>query len=137
MYRIGYTLKTMNHRSAANQRFIDRSGKMKKKKTRKIRIGNVPVGGGGPVIVQSMLKTNPENVQETLDQARALKKAGCELIRIALPQEETCKIIPFFKKEINVPLIGDIHFNHKIALKAMELGIDAIRINPEHDPRLV
>ena len=103
---------------------------MKRRITKKIFIGNIPVGGGGPIIVQSMLKTNPENVQETLDQARALKKAGCELIRIALPQEETCKIIPFFKKEINVPLIGDIHFNHKIALKAMELGIDAIRINP-------
>jgi (E)-4-hydroxy-3-methylbut-2-enyl-diphosphate synthase len=72
---------------------------MKGKKTKKIRIGNVPVGGGAPIVVQSMLKTNPENVQETLDQARALKKAGCELIRIALPQEETCKIIPFFRKK--------------------------------------
>ena len=77
-----------------------------------------------------MLKTNPENFQETLEQARALKKAGCELIRIALPQEDTCKIIPFLKTELDVPLIGDIHFNHKIALKAMEMGIDAIRINP-------
>ncbi len=103
---------------------------MKRKITKKISVGNVPIGGGGPIIVQSMLKTNPENIQETLDQARVLKRAGCELIRIALPQEETCKIIPFFKKEIDVPLIGDIHFNHKIALKAMELGIDAIRINP-------
>lgn len=103
---------------------------MKRKITKKINIGNIPIGGGGTIIVQSMLKTNPENLQETLNQARALKKAGCELIRIALPQEDTCKIIPFFKNEIDVPLIGDIHFNHKIALKAMELGIDAIRINP-------
>jgi (E)-4-hydroxy-3-methylbut-2-enyl-diphosphate synthase len=103
---------------------------MKRKITRKINIGNIPIGGGSPIIVQSMLKTHPENPQETLNQAMALKKAGCELIRIALPQEDTCNIIPFLKREIDTPLIGDIHFNHKIAIKAMELGIDAIRINP-------
>ncbi len=103
---------------------------MKRKKTRKIAVGNIPIGGGSPIVVQSMLKTNPENFRETLEQTRELKKAGCELVRIALPQEDTCKIIPFLKKEVDVPIIGDIHFNHKIALKAMELGIDAIRINP-------
>lgn len=103
---------------------------MKRKKTRKITVGNIPIGGLSPIIVQSMLKTNPENFRETLEQTRRLKKAGCELVRIALPHEETCKIIPFLKKEVDVPIIGDIHFNHRIALKAMELGIDAIRINP-------
>jgi (E)-4-hydroxy-3-methylbut-2-enyl-diphosphate synthase len=108
--------------------FKDR--KMKRKKTRAIKVGGVPIGGGAPIVVQSMLKTNPENFSETLTQTRELKKAGCELVRIALPQEETCKIIPFLKKEVDVPIIGDIHFNHRIALKAMELGIDGIRINP-------
>jgi (E)-4-hydroxy-3-methylbut-2-enyl-diphosphate synthase len=103
---------------------------MKRKKTRKIHVGNVPIGGDSPIVVQSMLKTNPENFQETLNQARELKKVGCELIRIALPQEETCKIVPFLKQELDVPIIGDIHFNYRIALKAMDLGIDAIRINP-------
>lgn len=103
---------------------------MKRKKTRKITVGSVPIGGAGPIIVQSMLKTDPENFRETLEQTRQLKKAGCELVRIALPHEDTCKIIPFLKKEVDIPIIGDIHFNHKIALKAMELGIDAIRINP-------
>jgi (E)-4-hydroxy-3-methylbut-2-enyl-diphosphate synthase len=103
---------------------------MERKKTKKIQIGKISVGGDSPIVVQSMLKTDPDNIQETLNQARELKKAGCELIRMALPQEDTCKIIPFFKKEINMPLIGDIHFNHKIALKAMELGINAVRINP-------
>ena len=103
---------------------------MKRKKTKKIKIGNVSIGGKSPIVVQSMLKTDPENFQETLMQTRELKKAGCELVRIALPQEDTCKIIPFLKKEIDIPIIGDIHFNHKIAFKAMELGIDAIRINP-------
>ncbi len=103
---------------------------MKRKKTKAITIGNVPVGGNNPIVVQSMLKTDPENFEATLKQTRELKKAGCELVRIALPHEETCRIIPFLKNEIDVPIIGDIHFNHKIALKAMELGIDAIRINP-------
>lgn len=103
---------------------------MKRKKTKKIQVGNVFIGGDSPIIVQSMLKTDPDNFQETLLQTRELKKAGCELIRIALPQEETCKIIPFLKKEVDIPIIGDIHFNHKIALRAMELGIDGIRINP-------
>jgi (E)-4-hydroxy-3-methylbut-2-enyl-diphosphate synthase len=103
---------------------------MERNKTKKIQIGKISIGGKSPIIVQSMLKTDPDNIQETLNQARELKKAGCELIRMALPQEDTCKIIPFFKKEIDMPLIGDIHFNHKIALKAMESGIDAIRINP-------
>lgn len=103
---------------------------MKRKKTRKIRIGNVSVGAGNPIVVQSMLKTSPENVRDTLNQALKLKKAGCELIRMALPHEDDCSVIPFLKKEIDVPLIGDIHFNHRIALRAMELGIDGIRINP-------
>ncbi|MHB8110383.1 MAG: flavodoxin-dependent (E)-4-hydroxy-3-methylbut-2-enyl-diphosphate synthase [Syntrophorhabdaceae bacterium] len=103
---------------------------MKRKKTREIKVGGIPVGGDNPIVVQSMLKTNPENFNETLKQTRELKKAGCELVRIALPQEDTCDIIPFLRKEADVPIIGDIHFNHKIALRAMELGIDGIRINP-------
>jgi (E)-4-hydroxy-3-methylbut-2-enyl-diphosphate synthase len=101
-----------------------------RKPTKLITVGGMPVGGASPISVQSMLKTNPEDFQATLDQARALKRVGCELIRIALPQVETCKIIPFLKREIDVPIIGDVHFNHNIALKAMELGIDCVRINP-------
>jgi (E)-4-hydroxy-3-methylbut-2-enyl-diphosphate synthase len=77
-----------------------------------------------------MLKTDPQNFQATADQVRDLKRVGCEIVRIALPQEDTCKIIPFLKSEVDIPIIGDIHFNHSIALKAMELGIDGIRINP-------
>ena len=103
---------------------------IERKKTRKIKVGKVSIGGNAPIVVQSMLKTNPENFQETLTQARELKNAGCELIRIALPHEETCQILPFLRREIDIPIIGDVHFNHKIALKAMETGIDAVRINP-------
>ena len=103
---------------------------IERKKTRKIKIGKIAIGGNAPIVVQSMLKTNPENFQETLTQARELKNAGCELIRIALPHEDTCQILPFLRRELDVPIIGDVHFNHKIALKAMETGIDAVRINP-------
>jgi len=103
---------------------------IERKKTKKIKIGKIAIGGNAPIVVQSMLKTNPENFQETLTQARELKNAGCELIRIALPHEDTCQILPFLRREIDVPIIGDVHFNHKIALKAMETGIDAVRINP-------
>ncbi|HPW34964.1 MAG TPA: flavodoxin-dependent (E)-4-hydroxy-3-methylbut-2-enyl-diphosphate synthase [Syntrophorhabdus sp.] len=115
-----------NDKSQYNKAIRD----IERKKTKKIKIGSVAVGGNAPIVVQSMLKTNPENFQETLTQARDLKNAGCELIRIALPHEDTCQILPFLRREIDVPIIGDIHFNHKIALKAMETGIDAIRINP-------
>jgi len=87
---------------------------MARNKTRKIHIGNVPIGGGSPIVVQSMLKTNPENLQDTLHQALELKRTGCELIRIALPQIDTCKTIPFLKNETGVPLIGDIHLIIKL-----------------------
>lgn len=103
---------------------------IEKKKTREISVGGVKIGGGNPVSVQSMLKTDPQNFQETLTQLREVKKAGCEIIRIALPQEETCKIVPFLKSEVDIPIIGDVHFNHRIALRAIEAGIDGIRINP-------
>lgn len=103
---------------------------MKRRKTRTISVGNVKIGGNNPVVVQSMLKTDPENLQETVNQLRDLKRVGCELARMALPREETCKIIPFLKKEVDIPIIGDVHFNHAIALHAMEMGIDCVRINP-------
>lgn len=103
---------------------------MDRKRTRQIKVGGVSIGGDSPISVQSMLKTDPQNLPETLNQMRELKKAGCELIRIALPQIETCKIIPFLRKEVDMPIVGDVHFNHSIALAAIEAGIDCVRINP-------
>jgi len=93
-------------------------------------VGKIRIGGDNPVVVQSMLKTDPQNLPETVNQMRELKRVGCEIVRMALPQESTCDAIPFLKREVDVPLIGDVHFNHIIALKAIELGIDGIRINP-------
>jgi len=103
---------------------------MERRRTRRIKVGGVPIGGDSPISVQSMLKTDPQNLQETLNQMRELKKAGCELVRIALPQQDICKHIPFLRKEVGLPIIGDVHFNHAIALTAMEAGIDCVRINP-------
>jgi len=93
-------------------------------------VGNVAIGGNSPISVQSMLKTDPQNLPDTLNQMRELKKVGCDLIRMALPQQEICANIPFLKREIDIPIIGDVHFNHAIALAAMEAGIDCVRINP-------
>ena len=93
-------------------------------------MGNVAIGGNSPISVQSMLKTDPQNLPDTLNQMRELKKVGCDLIRMALPQQEICANIPFLKREIDIPIIGDVHFNHAIALAAMEAGIDCVRINP-------
>ncbi len=93
-------------------------------------MGSVKIGGNNPIVVQSMLKTDPQNLQQTIGQLRDLKRVGCELVTITLAQEDSCKVIPFLKKEVGMPIIGDIHFNHAIALRAIEQGIDAIRINP-------
>jgi (E)-4-hydroxy-3-methylbut-2-enyl-diphosphate synthase len=103
---------------------------LKRKTTKTISVGKVKIGGNNPIVVQSMLKTDAQNVQDTINQLRDLKRVGCEIVRIALPQEETCKILPFLRQEVDIPIIGDIHFNHTIALRAMEAGIDGIRINP-------
>ncbi len=103
---------------------------MERRRTRQIKVGNVRIGGDSPISVQSMLKTDPQNLRATLNQMRELKKAGCELVRIALPQQDLCKHIPFLKEETGLPIIGDVHFDHAIALAAMEVGIDCVRINP-------
>ena len=103
---------------------------MNRRRTRQINVGGILIGGNSPISVQSMLKTDPQNLPETVKQMRELKKVGCELVRIALPQQEICKNIPFLKRETELPIIGDVHFNHAIALAAMEEGIDCVRINP-------
>ncbi len=103
---------------------------IRRRQTRQINVGGVAIGGDSPISVQSMLKTDPQNLPETVSQMRELKRVGCELVRIALPQLELCKNIPFLKKEVDLPIIGDVHFNPAIALAAMEAGIDCVRINP-------
>ncbi len=103
---------------------------MKRRKTRQISIGKVKVGGGAPVSVQSMTKTDTRDIKATVKQIRELEKEGCEIIRIAIPDREAAETIPAIKKRIKIPLIADIHFDYRLALEAMENGADGIRINP-------
>lgn len=103
---------------------------MKRRKTRQASIGRVKVGGGAPVSVQSMTKTDTRDVKATVKQIKELEKEGCEIIRVAIPDREAAKVIPKIKKRIKIPLVADIHFDYRLALEAMENGADGIRINP-------
>lgn len=98
--------------------------------TRKINVGGVEIGGGAPVSVQSMTNTQTANVKATAAQIRALEDAGCEIIRLAVPDMEAAQAVCELKKVARVPLVADIHFDYRLALAALESGIDKIRINP-------
>ena len=103
---------------------------IKRRPTRAIRIGPVQIGGGAPVVVQSMTNSDPRDVAATLAQIRRLAAAGCEVARLAIPDQKAARAFGEIKKESPLPLIADIHFNHRLALTALEQGADAIRINP-------
>ena len=98
--------------------------------TKKLMVGKVAVGGGAPVSIQSMCNTKTDDVAATVAQIHALEDAGCEIIRVAVPDEDAAKAVDKIKEQIDIPLIADIHFNYKYALMCAERGIDAIRINP-------
>ena len=97
--------------------------------TRQIQVGKVKIGGDAPVSVQSMCSTDTRDVATTVEQIRQLEAAGCELIRVAVPDEEAAAALPRIKAAMTVPLIADIHFDHRLALKAAEI-VDCVRINP-------
>jgi (E)-4-hydroxy-3-methylbut-2-enyl-diphosphate synthase len=97
---------------------------------KKIYYGNVAVGGDSIVTVQSMTNTDTRNVIETVKQIKSLERLGCDIIRCAVPDMESAYAIKEIKKEINIPLIADIHFNHKLAIMSLENGVDGIRLNP-------
>lgn len=101
-----------------------------RRKTKKINLGRVPIGGGSPIVVQSMTNTDTCDVKATVAQIKALEKVGCEIIRIALPDRKAASVIPAIKKKIKIPVIADIHFNYRLALDAIKHGADGIRINP-------
>lgn len=98
--------------------------------TKQLMVGNVPVGGGAPVSIQSMCNTKTDDVAATVAQIRRLEDAGCEIIRIAIPDEAAALAVDRIKEQIRIPLVADIHFNYRYALMCAERGIDAIRINP-------
>lgn len=101
-----------------------------RKQTRVVEIGNVKIGGGHPVAIQSMTNTKTEDVEKTTEQILALEKAGCDIVRCTVPTEEAAEALKEIKKRIHIPLVADIHFNYKLAIAAMENGADKIRINP-------
>lgn len=101
-----------------------------RRKSREIKIGSVSIGGNNPVVVQSMTNTDTRDVEATVAQIHALEKVGCEIIRVAVVDEEAAGAINKIKEKISIPLVADIHFNYKLALKSIEAGADALRINP-------
>ncbi|MFI5358726.1 MAG: flavodoxin-dependent (E)-4-hydroxy-3-methylbut-2-enyl-diphosphate synthase [Halanaerobiales bacterium] len=101
-----------------------------RRKTRKVYYGNVAVGGGAPVTVQSMTNTKTADVEATVKQIRDLSAAGCEIIRVAVPDMEAAKKLGEIKEHIDIPLIADIHFDYRLALEAIEQGVDGLRLNP-------
>ncbi|MBQ2739792.1 MAG: flavodoxin-dependent (E)-4-hydroxy-3-methylbut-2-enyl-diphosphate synthase [Oscillibacter sp.] len=98
--------------------------------TKQLFVGNVAVGGGAPVSIQSMCNTKTDDVAGTVAQIKKLTEAGCEIIRVAIPDMAAAEAVDKIKEQIDIPLIADIHFNHKLALEVAQRGIDAIRINP-------
>jgi len=98
--------------------------------TRKILVRGVPIGGGSPVTVQSMTNTDTADVQATIGQIKALAAAGCDIVRLAVPDREAAKALAGIRREVDIPLVADIHFDYRLALLAMDAGIDKLRINP-------
>ena len=103
---------------------------MKRKTTHKIYVGNVPIGGGAPVAVQSMTNTDTRDVSSTVRQIKRLSEAGCEIVRLAIIDKEAAMALRKIKSEVETPLIADIHFDHRLALAAIDAGADGLRINP-------
>jgi len=103
---------------------------IQRRKTRQISVGSVKIGGDAPISVQSMTKTDTRDVRRTVLQIRRLQEVGCEVIRVAVVDEEAARSIAEIRKRIKIPLIADIHFNHRLALKSLEAGADGLRINP-------
>ena len=103
---------------------------MHREHTRTVKIGERVIGGGNPVLIQSMTNTHTEDVRATVEQIQALERAGCEIIRCAVPTQEAALALKEIKKQISIPLVADIHFDYRLAIAAMENGADKIRINP-------
>ncbi len=103
---------------------------MNRMKTKEVRIGNQVIGGENPILIQSMCNTRTQDVKATVEQILRLERAGCEIIRVAVPDMEAAKSLGQIKKQIHIPLVADIHFDYRLAIAAIENGADKIRINP-------
>lgn len=102
-----------------------------RRKTKKIRVGDVYIGGDAPIAIQSMTNTDTHNKEATLEQIRSLEQKGCDVVRITVPDIDAVETIPYLKENgVAIPIVADIHFDYKIAIKCAEVGVDKIRINP-------
>lgn len=102
----------------------------RRKRTKKIHVGSVEIGGGAPISVQSMTNTDTRDVKATVSQIRRLEKAGCDIVRIAVPDEKAAEALHKIVQQAHIPVIADIHFNYRLALQSIEAGVHGIRINP-------
>lgn len=103
---------------------------MKRRETRKVKIGNIFIGGDSKITVQSMTNTDTRNVEKTVEQINTLEKYGCDIVRCAVPDMEACEAISKIVKLVNIPVVADIHFDYRLALKCIENNISGLRINP-------
>lgn len=103
---------------------------IKRRKTKKIKIGNLYIGGNAPIVVQSMANTDTRDVKKTVAQIKELERAGCEMIRVAVPDMLAAKALGAIKKKIDMPLAADIHYSSELALESIRQGVDKLRINP-------
>ena len=103
---------------------------IKRRKSRQIMVGNVPVGGDAPISVQSMTNTETTNIAATVEQIRRIQLAGADIVRVSVPSMEAADAFGEIRKQVNVPLVADIHFDYRIALRVADLGVDCLRINP-------
>jgi len=108
---------------------------MERKKTKVIKIGNKKIGGNNPILVQSMTNVPTSDTEKTVEQIKKLEEAGCEIIRVGVPDKEAAQKLSEIKKRINLPLVADIHFSAELAIEAINQGVDKIRINPGNFPK--
>jgi len=101
-----------------------------RKKTRQVKVGNMYVGGTAPVSIQSMLNVPAHDIENSVKQAVNLEKAGCQIIRAAVPDMEAVALIPALKNAVSIPVVADIHFDYRLALASIDAGVDKVRINP-------
>lgn len=109
---------------------IQRPWVFPRRATRSVTVGNVVIGGGHPISVQSMTNTDTHDVESTTFQIRRLIEAGCDIVRISLPDLESARLVKVYKERFNIPIVGDVHFDHRVAVEAIKAGVDKVRINP-------
>ncbi len=104
--------------------------RINRRKTRQISVGSVKIGGDAPIAIQSMTTTDTRNIEATVKQIHRLEEAGCEIVRVTVPDKASAEALPKIRSQINIPLIADIHFSHQLALLALDAKVDCLRINP-------